>query len=121
MRQLDSDGRWCGSAAIESWRGTPEELVDAARTLVRLLGVDSDLKVTVSLANGCVVAPTTLEELQRRLSDAPEQVLVARVQAAVGNERAVLVAASISQNLWCTSRTRTASERSAGRRRSFGE
>lgn len=92
VRRLDDEGRWCGSAAIESWRGTPEELVHAARTLVDVLGAESEMKVTLSTADGSVLAPTSFEELQRRLSDAPDEVLSVRVEALAGQERAVLVA-----------------------------
>ncbi len=92
VHQLDGDGRWCGSAAIESWCGTPEELVHAAQALVGLLGAGSAIKVTLSLADGRVLAPTNLEELQRQLSDAPDQVLAARVEAAGGDECGVLIA-----------------------------
>ena len=92
VRRLDGEGRWCGSAAIESWRGTPEELVHAARTLVRVLGAESDMKVTLSIADGRVLTSTSLADLQRRLSDAPDEVLSVRVEAVAGHQRAVLVA-----------------------------
>lgn len=92
VRRLEREGRWRGSAAIESWSGTPEELVHAARTLAHVLGAESDMKVTLSVADGRVLTPTSFEEFQRRLSEAPDEILAARVEATAGDERAVLVA-----------------------------
>lgn len=59
---------------------------------MRLHGTGSNMNATISFANGSVLTATTPDEFDQHLSDAPDQVLAARVEAGVGSERGVLIA-----------------------------
>ena len=93
LRQLDGDGPWRGSASIECWRGTADELLEPIRTLGELVGADAEHTVlSVALANGQTLMPSSFDDLHRVITDASDEVLAVRAEMHGDEARGVLVA-----------------------------